>query len=97
MEDFLDKNYPQLHTLVKENVFTITKVFDKRVHNFIKHIIFGKNSPMKARHYQYRIEFQSRGAGHTHGVLWLNLEEHEAEDSKLPLLGAPNQWKAAKQ
>ena len=79
MEEFLNKNYPDLHKLVRENVFTITKVFDRRVHNFIKHIVFGKNGPMKARHYQYRIEFQSRGAGHTHGVLWLNLEEHEAE------------------
>ena len=28
---------------------------------------------MKNRHYQYRIEFQSRGAGHAHGVLWLDL------------------------
>ena len=78
MEEFLDKNYPDLHKLVRENVFTITKVFDKRVHNFIKHIVFGKNGPMKARHYQYRIEFQSRGAGHTHGVLWLNLEQLES-------------------
>ena len=79
LQEFLDKNYPDLHKLVRENVFTITKVFDKRVHNFIKHIVFGKNGPIKARHYQYRIEFQSRGAGHTHGVLWLNLEEHESE------------------
>ena len=78
MEEFLIKNYPDLHKLVRENVFTITKVFDKRVHNFIKHIVFGKNGPMKARHYQYRIEFQARGAGHTHGVLWLNLEELES-------------------
>ena len=30
---------------------------------------------MKAKHYQYRIEFQSRGAGHVHGVLWLNLKD----------------------
>ena len=78
MEEFLQKEYPELHKLVRENVYTITKVFDKRVHNFIKHIIFGKNGPMKARHYQYRIEFQSRGAGHTHGVLWLNLEQLES-------------------
>ena len=28
---------------------------------------------MRNRHYQYRIEFQSRGAGHAHGVLWLDL------------------------
>ena len=78
MEDFLSKNYPDLHKLVRENIFTITKVFDKRVQNFIKKIVFGKNGPMKAQHYQYRIEFQSRGAGHVHGVLWLNLKELDA-------------------
>ena len=81
LEEFLNNKYPgsDLHKLVKENIYTITKVFDKRVHNFIKHIVFGKNTPMKARHYQYRIEFQSRGAGHTHGVLWLNLTELDAD------------------
>ena len=30
---------------------------------------------MKTKHYQYRIEFQSRGAGHNHGTLWLDLPE----------------------
>ena len=34
---------------------------------------------MKPRHYQYRIEFQSRGAGHTHGVLWLDLKQLESD------------------
>ena len=28
---------------------------------------------MKVKHFQYRIEFQLRGAGHVHGVLWLDL------------------------
>ena len=79
MQDFLESKYPQLHKLVKDNIYTITKVFDKRVHNFIKHIVLGKNAPMKARHYQYRIEFQSRGAGHTHGVLWLDLKELDSD------------------
>ena len=54
-------------------------MFDKRVQNFIKHIIYGKNSPMKASDYQYRIEFQSRGAGHTHGVLWLDLKKLDSD------------------
>merc|ERR1712026_407762 len=79
MDDFLTKNYPDMHKLVRENIFTITKVFDKRVQNFIQKIVFGKNGPMKAQHYQYRIEFQSRGAGHVHGVLWLNLPELEED------------------
>ena len=30
---------------------------------------------MKVRHISYRVEFQGRGAGHIHGVLWVDLEE----------------------
>ena len=78
LDTFLKENLPELvrggiHTLVKENVYTITKVFDKRVRDFIGKIIQGKNSPMMTLNYHYRIEFQSRGAGHAHGVLWLDL------------------------
>ena len=82
LKDFIKENYPHdrdLHEMVKDNVFTITKVFDKRVRNFINEIIRGKNSPMRNRHYQYRIEFQSRGAGHAHGVLWLDLSALDAD------------------
>merc|ERR1711983_255410 len=32
---------------------------------------------MKAEYYHYRVEFQLRGAGHIHGVLWLDLPELE--------------------
>ena len=34
---------------------------------------------MKTLHYQYRIEFQSRGAGHNHGVLWLDLPQLDSD------------------
>ena len=82
LQTFIKEKYPnnrELHELVKDNVFTITKVFDKRVRNFINEIIRGKNGPMRNRHYQYRIEFQSRGAGHAHGVLWLDLSALDAD------------------
>ena len=65
------------HQVLRDNVYTITKVFDKRIQNFINHIICGKNSPMNVSHFQYRIEFQARGAGHAHGVLWLDLNSLE--------------------
>ena len=32
---------------------------------------------MKVQFYHYRVEFQLRGAGHVHGVLWLDLKELE--------------------
>ena len=72
LNEFLEDQ--SLHQIVKDNVLTITKVFDKRVHNFIKHIVQpGKKTAMNTKHFQYRIEFQARGAGHVHGVLWLDL------------------------
>ena len=42
---------------------------------FKKEVIFGNNNPMKVRHITYRVEFQGRGAGHIHGVLWVDLDE----------------------
>ena len=37
----------------------------------------GGNSPMCVDKYSYKVEFQERGAGHVHGVLWVNLHEIE--------------------
>ena len=34
-----------------------------------------KFNPMCVEFYNYRVEFQMRGAGHIHGVLWLDLEK----------------------
>ena len=41
--------------------------------------MFGNNNPMKVRHITYRVEFQGRGAGHIHGVLWVDIEEIEKD------------------
>jgi hypothetical protein len=38
-----------------------------------------KSSPMHVNFYNYRVEFQLRGAGHIHGVLWLDLEALKSE------------------
>ena len=35
---------------------------------------------MKIKHLSYKVEFQGRGAGHIHGVLWTNLSMFEKED-----------------
>ena len=34
--------------------------------------MIGKNNPMHSTFYNYRVEFQVRGALHVHGVLWIN-------------------------
>ena len=65
------------HELVRENVLTVTMNFDRRVHAFLKRIIMDESSPMKAQYYHYRVEFQMRGAGHVHGVIWVDLPELE--------------------
>ena len=34
---------------------------------------------MKVINWSTRTEFQMRGSGHIHGVIWVNIEEHEKE------------------
>ena len=74
-EDYVKRE--SIHELVKDNVLTATRCFDQRVKTFIKHIIQGKNSPMCVKYFNYRVEFQLRGAGHIHGVLWINVDQME--------------------
>ena len=40
-------------------------------------VIYGRNNPLRVRHISYRVEFRGRGAGHIHGVLWLDLNQIE--------------------
>ena len=37
-----------------------------------------KDNPMNPKIYNYRVEFQARGAAHIHGVIWIDF------DAKLP-------------
>ena len=68
-----------LHELVRENVLTITRVFDARVHALLSKIVMCSSNPMKCQYFHYRVEFQLRGAGHVHGVLWVDLKELEKQ------------------
>ena len=62
-----------LHEMVRQNVPTVARNFNQRVRSMLKHIVMGKNSPMCVEFYNYRVEFQMRGAGHIHGILWTDL------------------------
>ena len=78
LRDYLkEEEDEKLHDMIKENVLTITMIFDKRVREFINKIVMAPSNPMKVKYYHYRVEFQKRGAGHVHGVLWLDLDELE--------------------
>ena len=92
LQDYLKSEIDEsLHELIRTNVLNATRNFQHRVDAFIKNIIFGLNNPMQIKNLSYKVEFQGRGAGHIHGVLWANLsklqkpkkgeenEEHEFE------------------
>lgn len=65
-------DYPNKHTMIKTNLLNATLNFDHRLKMFIKHIIMSQTCNLPMDYYNYRIEFQFRGAPHAHGVLWVN-------------------------
>ena len=73
LETFL-KNNQSKHEFIRTNILTATRNFDHRVKQFIKTVIMSKFNPMCVEFYNYRVEFQMRGAAHIHGVLWLDLD-----------------------
>ena len=68
------------HTQIRKNVLTATRNFDNRVKEFMKHIVMSKDNPMNTKLYNYRVEFQARGAGHIHGVLWVDFDKNLPND-----------------
>ena len=76
LETFLKDTVDQsLHETIRQNVLTATRNFNHRIKMFFKHIVKGKDNPMSVRFFNYRIEFQGRGAGHLHGVFWIDWDE----------------------
>ena len=73
LHDYLAENV-NLHEFIKKNIVTATINFHKRVRMFIKHIVMAESNPMKVKYYSFKTEFQQRGSGHIHGVLWLDWE-----------------------
>ena len=62
------------HDFIRKNLLNATLTFHQRVKMFIKHIIMNPESPMSIEYYSYKVEFALRGAGHIHGVLWVDWE-----------------------
>ena len=82
-EDFLKENGIELniHEEMRKNVLTLTRNFDHRVKMFMKNIVMGANNPMNCKFFSYRVEFQARGAGHVHGVLWIDMDAVMRDDT----------------
>ena len=73
LETFLKQNQSK-HEFIRTNILTATRNFDHRLKTFINTVIMSKFNPMCVEFYNYRVEFQMRGAAHIHGVLWLDLD-----------------------
>ena len=78
LKDFLENQEDKsLHELIRGNVLLATRYFNHRVKAFISTIVMGRSNPMMVDYYSYKTEFQDRGAGHIHGVLWIKLHKIE--------------------
>ena len=76
-EEWLIQNESK-HQFIKKNLLNATLTFHQRVKMFIKHIIMSKGNPMSIKYNSYKVEFALRGAGHIHGVLWVDWENFTA-------------------
>ena len=91
LNKFLEEQQDEsLHEFIRGNVLLATRYFNHRVKQFITNIMMGGGNPMMVEYYSYKTEFQDRGAGHIHGVLWIKLHKVEElckfKDGSLHLL-----------
>ena len=80
LEEFLEKHESK-HEFIRKNILSATLNFNHRVQEFIKNIIMKKDGYMPVEYYNYRVEFQIRGAGHIHGTLWIDWEKLQEKES----------------
>ena len=57
-----------LHEFIRTNVFIATRNFINRLKTFRKEIMTGDSNPMAIDNWSDKMEFQSCGAAHIHGV-----------------------------
>ena len=78
MNDYIANEMDEtLHTIFKKNVVTATRIYQQKVQALMQEIICNKNNPLSVKHYSIKLEFAGRGAGHNHGVLWLDIPQLE--------------------
>jgi hypothetical protein len=85
--EFVESSGQSKHEILRNEIFHLTRMFDNRVKNFVKHIMLGGGEDtIPYTHYSYRIEFQARGMPHVHGILWIDdkyLEKYLVPGTKL--------------
>ena len=84
LQEYLKKYMPEsTHETIRKSVLNATRNFNHRVKAFYRHIVKGSSNRMSIGFYNYRIEFQDRGAGHVHGVLWVDFDAFENNESNI--------------
>ena len=77
LDNYLDrhlKKYNMSKTdFLKDHFLLITRIFDKRVHDFMQTVM--KKAGIKE--YSFRVEFQLRGLPHIHGAGWLEMTKEQ--------------------
>ena len=81
LEEYLSANESK-HEFIKQHLLNATLTFNHRVKMFIKNIVMSKGSPMCVKYYSYKVEFALRGAGHIHGVLWVDWDKLTRTDDE---------------
>ena len=71
--EYISRNASK-HAFIQKNLLNATLTFHQRVKMFVKHIIMSSGNPMCIKYNSYKVEFALRGAGHIHGVLWMDWE-----------------------
>ena len=66
-----------VHNILRRNVVTATRNYQQRVQALMTNIVKHPSNPLSVKHYASKLEFQARGAGHHHGVLWLDIDRIE--------------------
>ena len=66
-----------VHNLFRKNIVTATRIYEQKVQAMMQHIICSKTNPLSVKHYTLKLEFAGRGAGHNHGILWLDISNIE--------------------
>ena len=89
LDNFLERNESK-HEFIRKNILTATLNFNHRVREFVKTIVMNKYGNMCVKYYNYRVEFQMRGAGHIHGTLWLDWVELRKNMDKDTKVGEEN-------
>ena len=78
IEEYLATEMDQsLHEILRRNVVTATRIYQSRVQALMQEVVRHPSNPLSVKHFASKLEFQARGAGHNHGVLWLDIDKLE--------------------